>query len=207
MSCHLSSYLAVRDRIQPGDIIAFSGHGLSSNVVKIATDSVVSHVGIVLTARMTERGLTHEMIESMPVEGATGVTIRDLQERALTHKSILWWLPLSPTARRRLDVGRLQAFLQQQDGKVYDFVQAIHAGVDLTIPWLSHVGHAVENHEAWFCSELVAAGLKAGGLLPKVNVSEMTPKELCTLALFQDEYYQLNGNWPCHIVGFNACAC
>lgn len=205
MTCQSVSYEAICDRIQPGDIIAFSGHGLPSEVVKLATQSVISHVGVVLTVGVTPGGSDHQMIESMPIEGSFGVTIRNLKNRVSQHSGPLWWLPLAQGVRRRLEVSRLQDFLRQQDGKIYDFVQAISAGFDALEHefLLGRVAHNQEDDRAWFCSELVVAGLKAGGILQGVNSAEVTPKDLCTFNLYQPLYYQLKGEHPIVIEDYN----
>lgn len=207
MPCHLTEYSTIRDRILPGDIIAFSGHGLPSNVVKVATDSAISHVGIVLRSQFRDAELAHEMMEAMPIEGNFGVIIRDLRDRiAEQPKGYIWWLPLAKSVRRRLNVAAMQSFLLAQHGKAYDVIQALKAGLDSIeqIPILGSLVENPEDHTAWFCSELATAGLKAGGLLSHVNASETTPKDLCHFALFDVHYYQLQGEWCFEIDRYNS---
>lgn len=47
----VAQYDRVRDRMQPGDIIAFSGKGNFSELIKWVTRSEVSHIGIVFESK------------------------------------------------------------------------------------------------------------------------------------------------------------
>ncbi|BAZ03818.1 hypothetical protein [Calothrix sp. NIES-3974] len=47
-----STYENCRDRIQNGDIIAFSGNDIFSDLIRRVTNSCYSHVGIVLDVNM-----------------------------------------------------------------------------------------------------------------------------------------------------------
>jgi hypothetical protein len=54
----------------------------------------------------------------------------------------------------------------------------------------------------FFCSELAAAGLEAGGVIKSINASEVTPIDLCKFNLYQSDYYQIKGGKRI-IGGFN----
>lgn len=45
-------YKNVRDQMQPGDVIAFSGKGNFSDIIKWATRANVSHTGIILQSKL-----------------------------------------------------------------------------------------------------------------------------------------------------------
>ncbi len=47
-------YENVRDRMRPGDVIAFGGKGHFSEIIKFATRSDVSHVGVILQTKITD---------------------------------------------------------------------------------------------------------------------------------------------------------
>jgi hypothetical protein len=47
-------YSVARDEMKQGDLIGFSGTGLVSNVIKVATLSKISHVGVVLKTHTNE---------------------------------------------------------------------------------------------------------------------------------------------------------
>ena len=188
------SYDGVCHQIQPGDVIAFSGLDISSETVKLATGSTVSHVGIILDLTMQGDRLQPLVMESSPIEGFNGVGIQPLATRVSGYAGPIWWLPLKPAVRRQLKLSKFQQFLKQQDKKPYDPIQAINSGLKLfrKIPLLGRATANQENFDQLFCSELAAAGLKNAGVLPSVNPSEMTPHDLCQLAIYQPSYYLLN---------------
>ena len=64
-----TTYARVAPRMLPGDVIAFSGKGRLSRVIKYFTWSRVSHVGMVSTVR--KHGV--EVIESTSLDGKLGV--------------------------------------------------------------------------------------------------------------------------------------
>ncbi len=187
------AYEGLRDRILPGDVIAFSGTGFPSETVKLATRSVVSHVGIIVRVDRAAEGTFPIVMEASPIEGFSGVGIRDLGDRILHHPGNIWWLPLDLEQRRRLDQAALVKFLWEQDGKPYDTVQAINSALDFRceVSGLAQLTANEENFDQLFCSELVIGGLKAGGLLAGVNASELTPADLCQLAIYAPQYYGL----------------
>jgi hypothetical protein len=188
MGGQVVSYESIADRIQPGDVIAFSGQGLPSAVVKFVTRSVVSHVAIVLETKPKVL-----IIESTPIEGFSGVTITGLADRIAKHPGDMWWLPLGGSVRRRLNIQTMQAFLRQQNHKAYDALEAINSGLD--IPALTRGGQPQnDNYDQFFCSELVMAGLKSAGVLMAMDSSEITPNDLCCYAIYDPDYYQIKGD-------------
>ena len=204
----ISPYEPLRHRIQPGDIIAFSGQGISSEIVKVATRSEVSHVGIILRCEM-QRDLIHpQLMESSPIEGFHGVAISDLEDRITNHKGNMWWLPLRTERRQRLQLEKFQKFLLAQDKKGYDPFQAINSGLSKlhNIPGIGRFTRSRENLDRLFCSELAAAALKKGGVLPGVNPSGITPSQLCQLAIYQPKYHLLKSVEETQIVAYNSMA-
>jgi hypothetical protein len=200
MSGQVVRYESIADRIQPGDVIAFSGQGLPSAVVKFVTRSVVSHVAIVL-----ETTPQVSIIESTPIEGFSGVTITGLADRIAKHPGDMWWLPLADAVRQRLNIPAMQSFLRQQNHKAYDALEAINSGLD--IPALTRGGQPQDdNYDQFFCSELVMAGLKSGGVLMSMDSSEITPNDLCCYAIYNPDYYQIKGDRLCEIHCINSVA-
>lgn len=47
-----AKYQSVREKMKPGDVIAFSGKGNFSEIIKWATCSSVSHVGVILQSKL-----------------------------------------------------------------------------------------------------------------------------------------------------------
>jgi len=208
-----TTYEEARDTMQPGDVIAFAGKDNFSDIIKWATRSNVSHVGVVLETKVVlggdaQPGKIVDVMESTtlyvdPVTKArtAGVQRNRLSRRVEYHEGEIWWLPLSSQARSRLNLPDFVNFLLNNDRREYDMNQAIKAGLDL----LDAQGatYATEDYAKFFCSELVSAAYEAGGLLNNVNSSEVTPADLCSFSLYQDEYYLLTGD-PKPIKGFNS---
>lgn len=203
-----SPYAPLRHKIQPGDIIAFSGQGISSEIVKVATRSEVSHVGIILRCELRQDLIHPLLMESSPIEGFHGVAISDLEERITHHKGNMWWLPLRSERRQSLQVEKFQKFLLAQNKKKYDPIQAINSGLSKlhSIPGLGRLTRSRENLDRLFCSELAAAALKAGKVLPRINPSGITPSQLCQLAIYKPEYHLLKSVEETEIVAYNSMA-
>lgn len=211
-----SSYHDVCSRIQPGDVVAFSGKTHFSHVIKWATSSSVTHVGIVgeVAAEVTECGerVVVDLIESTfqhrdPVTGAkVGGVIRNRLCQHLDHyDGNIWWLPLAERVRSRLNMEVFAAFLRNQLGKAYDATQALKSALDVAdeVGWLARFSANEEDLTRLFCSELAVAALEAGGVVGGINASEVTPVELCQFRLFSDDYHLIKGAAG-EIEGFNS---
>jgi hypothetical protein len=204
-----ASYLNIRSQMLPGDVIAFGGQEDFSTLIKLVTRSNVTHIGGLMQARTlkdTVPGRYFNLItESTQMDGIDGVEIHRLSDRLASYKGNVWWLPLGDAARDRLNEQRYFEFLFAQEGKPYDMRQAIMSGVDALdrIPLLKGLTLNREDFARFFCSELIAAALEAGGVLPDINASEMTPGELCRLAIYSGAYFQIAGKERTEIRGYN----
>jgi hypothetical protein len=199
-------YESIRNDMLPGDVIAFSGKGNASDIIKIATCAPVSHVGIILqTAERfdeTDR-FYNQIIESTSLDGFSGVIISRLSQRLNTYDGEAWWLPLNREARKeKFDSTKFHNFLAQQEGKLYDTIQAIKSALDI-FDKIQGPGYSFEDFSRFFCSELAAGGLEESGFVPKVNASEVTPIDLCRWKIYEGYYVQLKGDKPKNIRGFN----
>ena len=190
----LFSYALVRDHMLPGDVIAFGGSGLFSWLIKRVTRSTVSHVGVVMDAYPNGSDRVVKVIESTSLDGRKGVIVSRMSERVTSYAGDVWWLPLSPAVRYKLDEPRFFRFLHAQDGKRYDVLQAVLSPLRLDF-WNA------ESYGRMFCSELVVGALEAAGAISKVNASRMTPHELIDLPIYAPEYCQLKGS-PREIPGW-----
>ncbi len=200
MGLQKRTYQKVRKLMRPGDVIAFGGKSHFSEVIKWATGSGVSHVGIILQSKLViedkiQDGYFNQIIESASLNGFSGVIISRLSDRLDTYEGEIWWLPLSETVRKKLNFAKFYNFLLHQDRKKYDLPQAAKSAIDVmeNVPLIGKATLNEEDFSRFFCSELVAAGLEAGGVLPKINASEITPIELCKMAIYNDDYYQIKG--------------
>ena len=203
-------YQDARLKMKAGDIIAFSGKGNFSEIIKWATRAPVSHVGVILQSKLMidgdpQSGIFNQIIESTSLNGFSGVSISRLSDRLDTYDGEIWWLALSDSIWGAMDKKKFYDFLIHQERKEYDMPQAIKAALDAldNVPVLGNATHNVEDFSRFFCSELVAAGLEAAGAISHVNASEVTPIDLCSFSLFESDYYQLKGNRK-EIRGYNA---
>lgn len=195
-----ANYDNIRELIAPGDIIAFSGKGNASDIIKWATRSSVSHVAVVLKSKIfinndTENDFFNEIIESTSVNGYSGVLRSRLSDKLKEYDGEAWWLPLSDTVKDNLNLRNFYDFLLNQDKKPYDLPQAINSSLDILDKnsLISSVTYNIEDFSRFFCSELVVAGLEAGGVINSINSSEVTPIDLCMFSIYQQNYYQIKG--------------
>jgi hypothetical protein len=209
-----SSYHEIRARMLPGDVVAFSGKNNFSDVIKWATGATVSHVGIVCSVETGSGDVAVHIMEStfLHRDHTTGKSSGGVLRNRLCHhiesyEGHIWWLPLSADARERLDLERLARFLMAHQGKGYDVAQAVCSALDALddTPMLGAATRNEEDFARFFCSELAAAALEAGGVIGKINASEVTPIDLCSFSLFAEEYHLLKGgSGSVEIEGFNS---
>ena len=200
MSWKSAQYQTIRDQMKPGDIIAFSGKGQFSEIIKWATSSGVSHVGIILQSKLLiddnpQPGYFNQIIESTSLNGFSGVAISRLSDRLATYEGEIWWLPLSDASRAKLNFKTFYDFLLHQKHKPYDTPQAVKSALDTldSVPLIGKATYNTEDFSKFFCSELAAAGLEKGGVISSLNASEVTPIDLCMFSIYQSDYYQLKG--------------
>lgn len=210
MSWKTALYQDVRPKMKAGDVIAFSGKGNFSEIIKWATRAAVSHVGVILQSKLQidgepQSGIFNQIIESTSLNGFSGVIISRLSDRLDTYDGEIWWLPLRQDIHAAMDKKKYYDFLIHQERKEYDMPQAIKSALDALdkVPLVGNLTHNAEDFSRFFCSELVAAALEAAGAISHINASEVTPIDLCSFALFENDYYQLTGNRK-EIRGYNA---
>jgi hypothetical protein len=210
MAVKFDTYENVRSKMQPGDVIAFSGKGGFSEIIKWATRSAVSHVGAVFQA--TPVGVDtvagdffNQVIESHISADAVGVGTAMISERVARYDGHIWWLPLSASVRSKMALGDFLEFCLRQDRKPYDLPQAVKSTIDLlnSLAPPGALAHNREDFERFFCSELVAAALEHSKAIPRLNASEVTPIDLCMFKIFSDDYVQIKGELT-EIEGFNS---
>ncbi len=204
-----TSYNTIKKQIQPGDIIAFGGGTLFSKWVKLTTRSPVTHVAIVLNPPSPDEKadcVCSFVIESTVSNHTSGVMITKLCEHVKNYQGDIWWLPLNDNARAIFvkNQKKFTDFMLAQQNKGYDFLQLAGASADLfdnhpVLGWLSYNEMDISR---WFCSELVAGGLDAAGIINAVNVSEVTPIDICRFTIYQQRYLQIKGEKK-SITGFN----
>lgn len=202
-------YKDARPQMKAGDVIAFSGKGNFSEIIKWATRAPVSHVGVILQSKLMidgdlQSGIFNQIIESTSLNGFSGVTISRLSDRLDSYPGEIWWLPLRRDIEAAMNKQKFYDFLIHQERKEYDMPQAIKSALDAldNVPVIGNATHNLEDFSRFFCSELVAAGLEVAGAISHINASEVTPIDLCSFSLFERDYFQLKGNRK-EIKGFN----
>lgn len=199
MGFGVMTYEEARNLMQPGDVIAFSGKGNVSEVIKIFTKSAVSHVGVVFKTQQVNDPdpgrYMNTLMESTSLSGFSGVIMTRLSDRLCDYDGNLWWLPLSPAMRAKMDQTKFFDFLVKQEGKAYDTKQAIKCALDALddVPFLRGSTYNKEDFSKFFCSELVAGALEYAGVIQNINSSEVTPIDLCTFNIYDTNYHQLKG--------------
>lgn len=210
MAWKRAAYQSVRDQMRAGDVIAFSGKGQFSEIIKWATRSAVSHIGVILQSKLLvdgnpQAGYFNQIIESTSINGFSGVSISRLSDRVAVYPGEIWWLPLSEERRQQLDFKKFYDFLLHQEHKPYDMPQAVKSALDAFdhVPLVGQSTLNIEDFSKFFCSELVAAGLEAGGAIGKINASEVTPIDLCMFGIYSGDYFQIKGAKKKEIKGYN----
>lgn len=200
MAWQKATYASVRSKMQPGDVIAFGGKGNFSEIIKWATRSTVSHVGVIMQSKMildgqAQNGFFNQIIESTSLNGFSGVVISRLSDRINSYDGEIWWLPLRSEVHKKLNRKKFFDFCLHQKGKPYDTPQAVKSALDTLdqIPIIGNVTHNVEDFSSFFCSELVTGALEKGGAIKNINSSEVTPIDLCMFNLYHTHYFQLKG--------------
>jgi len=198
----------VEHKLLAGDIIAFGGDNNVSKMIKAATNSVVSHVAIVINSP-SNLSVNEDEIVFMEANFAKKmVCISTLSDKLENFSGYMWHLPLSATLRSDLmNSTDLHAFLEAQLHKPYDTTQALKSAVDCLDNFPFCKNGATYNEEDFrevFCSELVTGALEAGKLIGEVNASEVTPIEICQWEIFEPTYFQLQGEGTQSIDAYNS---
>lgn len=205
----LIDYKEIRNKMQPGDVIAFAGRTFVSKLIQWTTKSKITHVGVILQSKLLiddqpQSGYFNQVVESAEIDGFAGVSTNRLSKRIEYFNGEIWWLRLKDELRQNLDFKKYYDFLLHQEGKEYDKPQAISSAFDRTdnLNLMGDITFNKEDFSKFFCSELVAAALEAGGIIKNINASEVTPADLVRFNLYESEYYQLKGD-VATIGGFN----
>jgi hypothetical protein len=196
-------YAALQSQIKVGDVLAFGGTDLPSDVVKLVTRSCFVHVAIVFSidnqATLPYLGgdsfqedsilIAESHIDaSLPSVGTgkctLGVQMQWLSQRLATYDGKLWWSPLKiPLAAESINT--MQTWLRQMEAQQipYDFAQAIEVGVAAFTR--THRDY-LTDYSALFCSELVTVALqRAGALDETINASAQTPADVMQFSCLQ----------------------
>jgi hypothetical protein len=181
--------LDIVSMVQPGDILAFSGQGnIVSDLVRSATGSIVSHVGIVLNSQSSIDGkpVQPKIIESTSLGGFQGVTVTDLIMRATYYPGFIWYLPLRLDLQKKIDPKKLEYWLLQQKGKQYDTWGAIESAL---LQW--------EQSEYWKKIASVSTELEKEGMNYWRKITSLYSPQTSTPVAPTVENAKPIANWFC----------
>ena len=182
------SYQNIRTELDTGDIVIFGGQYRMSKIIRLVTRFPASHVASII--RENDRIGFIEASEGDMYPEREGVIISQFSNSIPFYKGDIWIARLAADVRKKADIEKMKVFLKEQVGKGYDYHNMPKAGFD----FLDRIGitRSEENLSQMFCSELVAAGLKAAGILPEdINVSEVSPADIVKYKIFEPTYYQI----------------
>jgi len=148
-------------KLQAGDVIFFEPADLMGQVIRIFTWSKYSHAGIAVDS------------ENMLEAQTAGVRIVPLSE-ALNRTQGKECFPLTLSARERFDANALRTFVNDVNGRPYDFYQALMSGLH----GINSKIKTKESEKKFFCSELVTDALFHCKVLFDTNSSVVNPHNL-----------------------------
>lgn len=190
----------------PGDIIAFDGASAISNVIKLATYSRWSHVGIIanitraqLLAGRPVGSIAPKILDAWPKEGRllliesttlcdspceiTGLPIRGVQahepeSRVKAYEGSVYRLPISRDWEfSESEANQVAMYLLSKIGTPYDGVQAAMAGG----VWLKRWFWNPEDWNRAFCSKLVCGLFKRLQRFPMQNCNLVSPAQVVNI--------------------------
>ena len=157
-------YAEKRCELKTGDILLFEGKGFGSWVIKRATFSKWSHVGMVYKA--ADDVFCYEALKLK--KGKDGVQTSLLRARIKDYDGKIWV--------RQLRTRRTQSFVERFDTyrermKCREYENNIWELMGAAMPWKNK-----EDFTSLFCSELIAGAYQALHLIGKTIIAnEFTP--------------------------------
>ena len=202
-----TTYDKIQNELEPGDVIAFIGNNKFCNLIKAMQDYLISHVGIIIRVNKdieNPHKTTNLIIESGMIHNFDGVSINDFSQRIHEYIGEVFVLKLNKNIRKNFHSDVFYNWLHNQEGKQYDINQCLSLGLkdnsflDINKYYINYdILNNTSNKEDYsklFCSELVSGGLKAANILPNINPSLVTPKDICSYKIYDNIYYQIKGN-------------
>ena len=174
-----------RGAMKFGDVIAFSGRGGSSEIIKQLSvwkgGREISHVGMVYpspdsSVLILESTTLVDLPDAVDRSIHKGVQLHWLSKRLSNYDGEAWWVPLKTPfdAIASLEVYSWCRRCHEKKIK-YDTIQALGAGLDF---WDS-IFENERDYSKLFCSEMVSRALQLGRKIGRgVNPSEVMPFEV-----------------------------
>lgn len=181
-------YSLIRGKLETGDLVFFSGYGFTSEIIKKATGSEWSHVGMVIVVDLLDLVLLWESttlsnLDNLQTgEPTKGVQIVPLSMRTKTYDGYYGFRRLGLPAKIGLyHLERtLKTLRRELDGKPYE-----KSSLELLRSSFSGIGSPSRSDlSSIFCSELVAEALIRLEVLPKSSSNSYDPGELAEYDFF-----------------------
>ena len=170
----------VRDILEPGDLILFSGKKFPSRMIQLGGWTAWSHVGIVIaldgwdTLMILESTTLSKLPDVLSGEQRSGVQMHRLSERLRTYPGSFAYRKL--IGERTPDVLQSMIDFHKEFGQhPYEesYLELLRAQYD------GPGGHNEEDLTSLFCSELVAELYQRMGVISdELESNEYTPKNL-----------------------------
>lgn len=180
-------YDLIRNDLQTGDMVFFSGRGLVSKGIKIATGSEWSHVGLVIRIDVLDLVLIWESTTLSDVndivsgEAVRGVQIAPLSRRIATYDGDYAFRRMGIPNKFPNYESTLKQLRRELDNKPYEqsTIQLIKSAFEfMDKPTDS------EDLSSVFCSELVAEYYQRLGILDDTPSCLYSPADLATQDYF-----------------------
>ncbi len=175
-----SKYLGIRDTLNTGDIVLFSGRGFVSTAIKCISCSKWSHVGMVVKSAELGAVLLWETTTLSKIKDINfddvrqGVQLVPLSERIRQYEGEIAVRKLqaerSPFMLRQLALLREEVKGRPYEDNYLELVRSVYDGA---------MGENEEDLSSLFCSELIAEAYQRMGLLHDADLpsNELTPAD------------------------------
>jgi len=193
----LERYHTVREKLDTGDLVLFSGRSVFSEIIKKLTGAAWSHVGMVF--RLPNRYSINLLWEASGLLNLPdldtgrpnkGVQLVPLSDRiSVYHGRIA--LRLLEAERTPKMIDELYAFREEMKGRPYEEndIELLKAAYD------GPGGMNQEDFSSLFCTELIAEAYQRMGLLgAEKPANEYTPHDFCSDQQDESEFRLLQGS-------------
>jgi len=198
MAMQKVTYGDVRDRVLPGDVVAFLGDNPVSKLIDWAGKSGVSHVGIIVEAGTAsqEPRFTEASVHVGNKKLEYTVEVSSFRLAVGDYKGAVWWLPMAAAVRQNFLANAFAQFIGGAIGRVFDLSQGFQVVLrDLLQRNGAHPPTVVEAHtqKGYCCSVLVASALKEGAAVAIGDPEKASPGDVCSWSIYAPDYYLLKG--------------
>jgi hypothetical protein len=154
-------YSSIRDRLDTFDLVFFSGRGLKSRIIQIATGSMWGHVAMVIRAgdvllcwEATTLANLADIASGHLIEGSQTVGLGDRIRTYDGRVAVRHWSGVrTPEMRRDIEALRQEFSGRRYEGSLWQLAGAV-------MPWSNK-----RDTRELFCSEQAVEGLRKVGIM------------------------------------------